>query len=287
MELTPRGAWHPLLCDPSGGRDKSRLSPSSGTPGLRCRSGGRTMVLDKGLGFNAYADLVDSAGDYIDFIKLGFGTSPLYPSELLRRKIDYAKERGIIVMPGGTLLETAVHLGLSDSFFETVCRLGFDGIEVSDGTIELDRPTRTALIRKGVELGLNVCTEYGKKLSGSVIDPYDLAVTAEEDWKAGADLVTIEARESGIDVGLFDASGGCDEDTFGTVLRLLPDTSRILWEAPLKSQQVFLIKALGPDVHLGNIPPGDVYALEAMRRGLRNDTFPEARALREADFYMI
>ena len=109
------------------------------------------MVLDKGLGFNAYADLVDSAGDYIDFIKLGFGTSPLYPSELLRRKIDYAKERGIIVMPGGTLLETAVHLGLSDSFFETVCRLGFDGIEVSDGTIELDRPTRTALIRKGVD----------------------------------------------------------------------------------------------------------------------------------------
>ncbi|EXX86677.1 phosphosulfolactate synthase [Paenibacillus darwinianus] len=282
MELTPRGAWHPLLCDPSGERDKNRLAP-----GIRCRSGGKTMVLDKGLGFNAYADLIESAGAYIDFIKLGFGTSPLYPSELLERKIAYAKQQGIIVMPGGTLLETAVHLGVSESFFETVCRLGFNGIEVSDGTIELDRTTRTALIRKGVALGLNVCTEYGKKLSGSVIDPYDLAVTAEEDWSAGADLVTIEARESGIDVGLFDASGGCDKHTFQTVLRLLPDANRILWEAPLKSQQVFLIKALGPDVHLGNIPPGDVYALEAMRRGLRNDTFPEARTLREADFYMI
>jgi len=289
MEVTPRGEWHPRLRDPSGrrvsGRDQAAASSAAGL----IRSGGRTMGLDKGLGWNAYTDLIDTAAPYIDFIKLGFGTAPLYPNELLIRKIRYAKQNGIVIMPGGTMLEAAVHLGLASSFFDTVCALGFDGIEVSDGTIELDRGKRTALIREAVRRGLRVCTEYGKKESGSEIDPYELAVTAETDWENGSELVTIEARESGLDVGMFDSSGSCKEDTFATIVRLLPDTKRILWEAPLKAQQVFLIQAIGPDVHLGNIPPADVIALEAMRRGLRNDTFAHGQKLQlaEADYYMI
>jgi len=46
-----------------------------------------------------------------------------------------------------------------------------------------------------------------------------------------------------------------------------------LWEAPRKEQQVALLHAFGPQVNLGNIPAQDVLALEAMRRGLRSDTF--------------
>jgi phosphosulfolactate synthase len=287
MEVTPRGDWHPRLCDPSGGRHASRVQAVIHSSADRDRHGGKTMVLDKGLGWHAYTDLVDTAGAYIDFIKLGFGTAPLYPSELLLRKIRYARQNGIVIMPGGTMLEAAVHLGLADSFFETITRLGFDGIEVSDGTIELDRSTRTSLIREGARRGLRVCSEYGKKENGSEIDPYDLAVTAETDWEAGSELITIEARESGLNVGMFDSSGSCKEDTFETILRLLPDTGRILWEAPLKAQQVYLIQAIGPEVHLGNIPPNDVIALEAMRRGLRNDTFPHRHKQYVEDYYMI
>jgi phosphosulfolactate synthase len=287
MEVTPRGEWHPRLRDPSGGRHSSRVQAATSSSVTHHRRGGMTMVLDKGLGWNAYTDLIDTAGAYIDFIKLGFGTAPLYPSDLLMRKIRYAKQNGIVIMPGGTMLEAAVHLGLASAFFETVTRLGFDGIEVSDGTIELDRNTRSSLIREGAQLGLRVCSEYGKKESGSEIDPYDLAVTAELDWEAGSELITIEARESGLNVGMFDSSGSCREDTFATILRLLPETGRILWEAPLKEQQVYLIRAIGPEVHLGNIPPSDVVALEAMRRGLRNDTFSLQHKQSEADYYMI
>jgi phosphosulfolactate synthase len=47
----------------------------------------------------------------------------------------------------------------------------------------------------------------------------------------------------------------------------------VLWEAPQKEQQVALIKSIGPQVNLGNIPVQDVLALETMRRGLRSDTF--------------
>ncbi|QYR24125.1 phosphosulfolactate synthase [Paenibacillus sp. sptzw28] len=231
------------------------------------------MVIDKGLGRNAFSDLIETSGDYIDMIKLGFGTAPLYPLELLVSKIELAKRRNIIMMPGGTLLETAVKQNVVPAFFDTVCRLGFNGIEVSDGTIELPRNRRTELIKEGVRRGLCVVTEYGKKLTGSLIDASALAVTAETDLNAGAELIIVEARESGVGVGLFDENGECRNNVLETVCQTLGSTTPIMWEAPLKQQQVHLLKTFGPQVHLGNIPPDETTALETMRRGLRSDTF--------------
>jgi len=278
MRPTPRGAWPPMLRDPAGERDALRTADDAG--GLHARSagraGGKTMVIDRGIGWHAYCDMIDAAGAYIDVVKLAFGTSVLYPTELLLRKIGYARRHGITVMPGGTLLETAVRHDAAAAFFDAVCGLGFDGIEVSEGTIELGRGERTALIREGRARGLTVFAEFGKKEAGSLIDPYELLDAAEADWDAGASLVTIEARESGT-VGVFDGDGLPDRALFEQVVRLIPDTDRLMWEAPRKEQQVFLIRAAGPNVHLGNIAPGDVLTLEAMRRGLRNDTFAMQR----------
>lgn len=290
MKITPRGAWAPLLCDPSGERDAVRttgapMRSSDRISGSRIgRAEGKTMVIDRGIGWHAYADMIDAAGAYIDIIKLAFGTSVLYPADLLVRKISYAQLHGITVIPGGTLLETAWHLGAASSFFDSVCALGFDGIEVSEGTIDLGRRERTALIREGRMRGLTVYTEFGKKEAGSVIDPEALVREADADWNAGAELVTIEARESGT-VGMFDESGRPDEAGFERLMQLLPDTNRIMWEAPRKEQQLFLIRSIGANVHLGNIQPEDVLTLEAMRRGLRSDTFMDRSRL-TAD-YMI
>jgi Uncharacterized conserved protein len=274
MRLTPRGTWSPLLRDPAG--ERLSLRETAGADGFSAgrlgRAGGQTMVIDKGIGWHAYCDLIETAGAYIDIIKLAFGTSVLYPTELLLRKIAYARRHGITVMPGGTLLETAVRQDAASAFFDAVCALGFDGIEISEGTIELGRRERTALIREGRARGLTVCAEFGRKEAGAVIDPYALADAAEADWDAGAALVTIEARESGT-VGMFDGEGRPDRELFERIVGLIPERDRLMWEAPRKEQQVFLIRAIGPNVHLGNIAPGDVLALEAMRRGLRSDTF--------------
>jgi len=285
MSVTPRGAWIPLLRDPSGERELpgdvvgagGRAAAGSG------RAGGKTMVIDRGVGWNAWCDLIETAGAYIDVIKLAFGTSVLYPTDLLLRKIAFARRHGITVIPGGTLLETAVRQGAASAFFDAVCALGFDGVEVSDGTIDLGRRERTALIREGRARGLTVLAEYGKKEAGAAIDPHALLATAEADWEAGAALVTIEARESGT-VGLFGADGRPDPALYERIVRLMPEPDRIMWEAPRKEQQVFLLRAAGPNVHLGNIAPGDVLALEAMRRGLRNDTFMMQREPLTCDY---
>ena len=50
-------------------------------------------------------------------------------------------------------------------------------------------------------------------------------------------------------------------------------TEKIIWEAPLKAQQVWFVKLLGSNVNLGNISGNEVISLETIRVGLRGDTF--------------
>ncbi|WP_239613842.1 phosphosulfolactate synthase [Cohnella mopanensis] len=258
---TPKTTWPATLADPSGHRQ------------AKPRTKGLTMVIDKGIGLNAFSDMLATSGEYIDIIKFGFGTSPLYPIPVIRSKIELAAKQGIMVIPGGTLLEAAVRLDLVPGFFSQILALGFTGVEVSDGTIELSRSLRSELIRDAKSLGLTVFTEYGKKQFGSRIDVLDFAATAEQDWACGAELVTVEARESGKGVGLFDEQGDCRDGDLSHILSVVPNLDRVLWEAPLKEQQVSLIKSLGANVHLGNIPFHDAITLETLRRGLRSDTF--------------
>ncbi|KPV55377.1 phosphosulfolactate synthase, partial [Paenibacillus sp. A3] len=128
------------------------------------------------------------------------------------------------------------------------------------------------LISRGVEAGLTVITEYGKKGWGSTIELDELIETVILDTGLGAALVTIEGRESGKGVGIYDAQGACKDKEIAQVLRQVPSPGVLLWEAPQKEQQVHLMQMLGADVHLGNVAPSDVISLEALRRGLRSDT---------------
>lgn len=261
MEVTSQPFWQQELVNPTGKRQS------------KPRTSGITMVIDKGLGTHAFADLLETAEAHIDLIKLGFGTAALYPEEVLAKKIRLAALSGVPVMPGGTFLEAAIAAGLENRFMEQIAALGFTAVEVSDGTIELDRALRTKLIREGCRLGLAVYTEYGKKCWGSRIETDELIETVLSDLEAGAELVTVEARESGMGVGIFDESGQCRDDEVQAVLEGIPSPTLLLWEAPQKNQQVRLMELLGPEVNLGNIPPQDVISLEALRRGLRSDSF--------------
>lgn len=261
MEIASQLFWHPGLADPSGKRQR------------KPRTSGKTMIIDKGMGLHAFEDMLVSASEYIDLIKLGFGTSPLYPLSVLTKKISLANAHGVDIMPGGTFLEVAIRQNEIQTYLDMIVRLGFTALEVSDGTIELDRGLRSDLIREGVNLGLQVVTEYGKKCWGSRIEVEALAETIQIDASCGASLVTVEGRESGVGVGIYDETGKPLDDEIREVIRLVDNPRILLWETPQKSQQVHFLKMLGSDVNLGNIAPEDVLSLEALRRGLRSDTF--------------
>lgn len=247
----------------------ARLDDRSRKP----RITGLTMLIDKGQGPQATADLLALGAEYIDHWKLSFGTSALLEEAQLRQKIAAVKEHGILIYPGGTLMEYALVRGKCREFFARARALGFNAVEISDGTIHLPARDRVELIRIARDLDLAVITEVGKKDPRRQPQARVLAEVAQADLEAGAAWVIVEARESGKGVGVYDSLGRVTEQDVDTiVINLDRHLGRLIWEAPLKGQQEYLILRFGPDVSLGNIQPHDLLALEALRAGLRFET---------------
>jgi len=240
------------------------------------RKDGITMILDKGLGIRATKDLVETAAAYIDVVKFSFGTSAFYSMEVCLEKTRILKDADIHVMPGGTFMEVAIWKGKYDAYLRRAGELGFDTIEVSDGTIEIDIKTRKTAIRKAVDAGFIVLSEVGKKDPAEEIPISAMHELISTDLECGSFKVIVEAREAGKGVGIFDKEGKVREDDVEEILSGVRDPDVLLWEAPIKNQQQFLIMKLGTNVSLGNIPPGDILALEALRQGLRGDTLKKA-----------
>jgi phosphosulfolactate synthase len=240
------------------------------------RERGWTMVIDKGLGLNAVDDLMQVAAPAIDLVKLTFGTSALLRRDLLREKVRTITAHGVFCMPGGTLQEVAVWQGALDRYLDRARELGFNALEVSDGTIELDRRTRAEAVEKAVKAGFRVLTEVGKKDPADARPAAELADLVNADLDRGAFMVIMEAREAGRGVGIYDAAGLPKEAEIDAFLAGVRDADRILWEAPLGPQQRYLVLRFGPNVNLGNVAPEDALALEALRCGLRGDTLRRA-----------
>ncbi len=243
---------------------------------VKPRQEGVTMIIDKGLGLAATQDLLESAADAIDFIKLTFGTSAFLDIDYLIEKVEMVKDYDIWICPGGTFLEVSVWQGTYPKYLKRCKEIGFNAIEVSDGTIEIDMQTRADCIKRAVDMGFMVVSEVGKK------DPDEKVATAKlheeiaADLRNGAFKVIVEAREAGKGVGIYDKDGKPKDDEVEAIIKGVDDITKLEWEAPIKNQQQFLILRFGPNVNLGNIPPEDILALEALRNGLRGDTLKRA-----------
>lgn len=239
----------------------------------RPRARGLTMVIDKGIGLDGTRDLMELAGDYVDQVKLTFGTSAFYPHRLLRQKIELVKSYGVDIFPGGTFLELALMQNKLEAYLERAESLGFTGIEVSDGTISIDAATRAATIRRARAFGFPlVVSEVGKKDPRDRVPDLKLWTQVEEDLLSGSDLVIVEGRESGQGVVIYDDAGHILQEELEEMVSHVSEPSRLMWEAPQKSQQHQLVMRFGPNVNLGNIAPEEALALEALRVGLRGDT---------------
>jgi phosphosulfolactate synthase len=227
------------------------------------------MVMDKGMPLSETMAWLALTAPYIDLVKLTFGTSALYPSDQLIQKVQSIRQSGVSVCPGGTLLEIAIYQGKIRQFLARAAEVGFDFIEVSDGTLPMNASTRHRVLDLCKEKAFRVITEVGKK--DPLAPERDPLEEIRSDLDHGAEKVIIEARESGKGVGIYDEQGKIRSQRLDRISDAAP-IGKILWEAPLKSQQAELINRFGPDVNLGNIPPQEVISLEALRLGLRADT---------------
>jgi phosphosulfolactate synthase len=219
---------------------------------------------------------MDTASDYIDYLKFSFGTSAFYDEDVARDKIQIATSAGVDVYPGGTFLEVAVWQGRYAQYLARAKDLGFSAVEVSDGTMEMSLEVRRDCIMHAIDAGFRVITEVGKKSPDEKLALQEMHQMIEHDIKLGASLVIIEAREGGKGVGVFDKTGAVNEAEVDEIVAGVKDLEKLMWEAPIKSQQQYMILRFGNNVNLGNIPTTDVLALEALRQGLRGDTLKRA-----------
>jgi phosphosulfolactate synthase len=236
------------------------------------RAGGITMVVDGGVPYGTLRDVVASAGEYLDLVKFGWGTAVV--SCELGRKIELLRQNDVDFYFGGTLFEKHVLQGRFDDFRDLCHSWSCRTVEVSNGTIELSNLEKAGYVRKLAE-EFRVISEVGFKDAdrSDLMSPRRWIESVEEDLLAGAELVTLEARESGSS-GICHADGRLRVGLVEEVVNELPG-DRLLFEAPTTALQAHMIRRIGPNVNLGNVSPTGVLALETLRLGLRADTLTD------------
>ena len=239
------------------------LPPRSRKP----RTKGITHVIDKSLTLSGAQGLFESAGDYVDVVKLGWGTS--YVTCNLDRKIALYKSFETPIVCGGTLFEAAYGLDKLDEYKSWLAGKGFTHVEISDGTIDLPRERKLELIAEFAR-DYVVLSEVGSKDAEAVFAPYQWVTWIKEELEAGSWKVITEGREGGT-AGIFRTSGEMRTGLVEEITHEVP-VDDLIFEAPAKSAQAWFVKHYGPEVNLGNIAPEEVISVETLRLGLRGDT---------------
>jgi phosphosulfolactate synthase len=232
------------------------------------RNGGLTHVLDKGLGPRAWEDVLETSGDYIDIVKLGWGTSYVTPN--LERKLEVLKGKPVVI--GGTFFEVVYAQDKLDEYKRWLGELGLKHVEVSDGVIDLPRERKLELIADFAR-DFTVLSEVGSKDAEEVFEPSQWVEWIKEELEAGAWKVITEGREGGT-AGIYQSTGEMRTGLVDEIAHEV-DVGHLIFEAPSKSSQAWFVKQFGPAVNLGNIPPDEVIPLETLRLGLRADTLRE------------
>jgi phosphosulfolactate synthase len=258
-----------------------RSTPALGLEGLiplperaeKPRSTGVTHVVDTGLTCVEAAGLMEVAAPHVDVIRLGWGSAMV--TQALERKLATYVEHDVAPMLGGTLTELAWRHGRIAELKAALLGLGIRHIEVSEGTLDLPVEDKRRLIR---ELGedFTVFVEVGSK-DGRLAPASELWVRqASEALDAGAHAIVCEGRVSG-DAGLYWPDGSI-RDELVDALVAAAGLERLIFEAPRRSQQAWLVRHFGTDVGLGNILPHDLIGVESLRLGLRSDTLTRFHA---------
>ena len=232
------------------------------------RVSGSTMVMDKGLSIEEAKNFLSVANPHFDILKLGFGTSFVTPN--LREKIEVYQAYDLPVYFGGTLFEAFLIRNQFDDYVAVCKDYGINYIEVSDGSITIPHAEKCGYIEK-LAKHFTVLSEVGSKDAEHIIPPYKWIELMRAELSAGSTYVIAEAREAG-NVGIYRGSGEVREGLVQEILTQIP-AEKIIWEAPQKAQQLYFIELIGCNVNLGNIAPTEMLALEAMRIGLRGDSF--------------
>jgi phosphosulfolactate synthase len=232
------------------------------------RDYGLTMMMDKGLSLRESENFIESSAPYTDLVKFGFGTALI--TRKLKEKVQLYKSAGLRPYFGGTLFEMFFVRGEFDAFRRFVSESGVENVEVSDGTIKMDHAEKLECIAT-LAKEFQVLSEVGSKVKGVELSDEVWVSNMKTELATGAWKVIAEARESGT-IGIYNPDGTANRGLIDHIMEEI-SVDNVIWEAPNKAQQTMFIQMVGANVNLGNIAPNEVVSLEALRCGMRGDTF--------------
>lgn len=223
--------------------------------------------MDPGLPLSAVRGVLESAADYIDIVKLGWGTSLV--TRGLDEKLALYAAYSIPVVCGGTLFEAAYARDLIGPYKRWLADHGITHAEIADGILAIPREIKLGLIAD-FAADFTVMSEVGSKDSDALVAPYQWVRWITEELEAGAWKVIAEGREDG-SAGLFRRGGEIRSGLVDEIAHEV-DVDRVIFDAPTKAAQAWFIRRFGADVNLGNVGAGEIIGLETLRLGLRADT---------------
>jgi phosphosulfolactate synthase len=228
---------------------------------------GITHVIDPGLSAREAEDMMDSVDEYVDLVRLGWGSA--YVTRDLRRKLDVYRAHGVPAMLGGTMTELAWLQGKIDGLRRWLDDLGIEHVEVSSGIVPIPPEDKLGLIA-ALAGDRTVFAEVGEKDPHALLAPYRWIELIRDALGAGATQVICEGRADG-SAGVYRPDGEVRTGLIDEVAHEI-DVERLIFEAPQRGQQIWFIERFGSNVNIGNVHPCDVISLETLRVGLRADT---------------
>lgn len=232
------------------------------------REYGLTMMMDKGLSLSESGHFIESSAPYADLVKFAFGTALI--TRDLKEKIRLYQQAGLIPYFGGTLFELFWVRGALDDYRRFARDSGLELVEVSDGSIRMEHDEKLEAIDL-LKKDFRVISEVGSKITGVEMTDEVWVSQMKTELETGSWKVIAEARESGT-IGVYSSDGSANRALIDAIIEEI-SVNDVLWEAPVKDQQAMFIQMIGANVNLGNIPPSEVVSLEALRCGMRGDTF--------------
>jgi len=227
---------------------------------------GLTSIMDLGIPLGTQRHILESYGSLLDIVKIG--TAAAYINPVLERKIAVYAEYRIPVCLGGTLFEKHYQQGRLHDYGNYLKSLNVSWVEISSGVAAISHD-EVLRIAQDFSQDFTVLVEVGKKFAS--ISHEEWLADVQELVEADIPYVIMEGRGTGT-AGIYDALGNLDKSLIETIEECF-DIARILFEAPTKFTQIQLIELLGNNVNLANVLPRDLVGLEALRQGLRAETF--------------
>lgn len=233
------------------------------------REHGISNLVDNGYGLRQLEDVLNLTHDYVDIVK--FGWASMYVTNCLAEKIVLFKRFGIRACPGGMMFELPCWQGKVEPLADALEELGFDMVEVSNGSLPISEPDKVEMIRYFRERGFTVLSEVGSKDVTVVSPPEEWIRCVRDDLEAGAWKVIVEGRADA-SAGIYNADGTIKDDLVEALLASDIPVEKLIFEAPHKRQVAYFVSRIGANVNLGNIPLEEALNVETLRQGLRGDT---------------